>query len=73
MSTVSCTVNFSFAQFIFSDPIPYIDEIIMYASIMKKIINMVNVIDRIEEHPKIAIIIGSVLLIIIIVLLVIWI
>lgn len=57
----------------FPDPIPYIDEIIMYAGIMKKIINAVNVIDWIEEHPKIAIIIGSVLLILIIVLLVIWI
>lgn len=55
------------------DPIPYIDEIIMYAGIIKKIINAVNIIDWIKKYPKISIIIGSVLLILIIGLLMIWI
>lgn len=37
------------------DPIPYLDEIIMYASTLKKLARLASVIEWIEDHTALAI------------------
>ena len=39
------------------DPIPYLDEIIMYASTFKKLARLSALIEWIEEHPVLTVII----------------
>lgn len=51
------------------DPIPYIDEIIMYASFIKKLITCMHILDMLEwikEHKILAIVLGIGVIILII-------
>lgn len=43
----------------FPDPIPYIDELIMYAAFIKKMLTVIRIYDWVCDHKIIAIIAGG--------------
>ena len=51
----------------FPDPIPYLDEIIMYASFIKKLLKYQHIMEWIQEHKTFVAAIGIGVLIVIII------
>ena len=47
-----------------NDPIPFLDEIIMYASFIKKLCNLGRIIEFIEDNKVLSIIIGVVIVVV---------
>ena len=45
---------FTIVNYFIPDPIPIIDEALMTASIIKKILSLVNVMEFVHNHPKLS-------------------
>ncbi len=60
-------IIFIIVNFFIPDPIPILDEALMGASIIKKILALENIIEFAEEHPGLfkAIIVGAIIVLLI--------